>query len=635
MTAAACCPAPPLAAPGAALTSAERRRLGTRLALAAIAAGLLVLSVVTALLVPGQQPVAELIAGIAAVLVAAPVFAEAWASLKSPSLHGLTDLLVAAAVVAALVVGDLESAALVPLAMVVGHVLEERSLIGSREAISALTGLTITTARRRAADGSVHELPAAALTVGDVVEVRPGDRIPADGVVREGSSSVDASSITGESVPQEVAPGDGVHAGTINLHGGIAVAVTRTGGDTTLGRVAALMRAAEAAKPPITRLLERFAGHYLVFVLLLASGTLFVTGSVDAMMAVLVASCPCALVLAAPATAVASLAVAGRLGVLVKGTAFLEELADVDALIIDKTGTLTLGELRLARLDVAVGEDPLGVRVLAASLAAASSHPVSRAVAALVAPAERVAVRDPQEVGGMGVSGQVDAGALLLGRPAFLAARGIVVPEPPLHDGPIVGLACAGRFLGFFLLADEPRAEAREALASLRTLGLTHQLLVTGDRRAVAERVAGQLGLDAVAAEVLPEQKLDRVLESVAAGRRPLVVGDGINDALALKAGAVGVAMGARGSDIALASADIVLMSGDLRRLATAVRLSRACRRTINVNVLIGLGWTAVVVLGAAAGLYGPVGAVVLHNVGTLAVMANAGRLLRFAERGQ
>jgi heavy metal translocating P-type ATPase len=630
---------------GELLTAGEKRALGTRLLLALLAAGLLVLALIIHLAVPAQRELANLVAGVAAALVAIPVLGEAWSSLRRPSLHGVTDQLVAVALIAAWVVGDLETAALVPLAMVIGHVLEERSLIGSREAIAALGRLTATHARRLGDDGAAHEVPVESLAAGMRVEVRPGDRCPADGVVREGSSSIDTAPITGESVPVEVAPGDTVFAGTINQQGRLVVEVTRIGADTALGKVVALLHEAEKAKPPVTRLLERYAQPYLVAVLLFACATWFLTGSVAAMMGVLVASCPCALVLAAPATAIAALAVAGRHGILVKGTAFLEELADVDALVLDKTGTVTLGRLSLVgALHHSGDESPKAELVrLAGSLGAASNHPVSRALAAAVPPAERMPIDGVQEISGKGLAGALaDGRRLMLGRATYLAEAGVVVPAMPAHDGPLVGLAVEGRFHGWLLLADEPRPEAAQALAELRALGLTRQVMVTGDRRVVAEQVAARLGIDIVEADVLPQQKLDRVLAEIRAGRHPLVVGDGVNDALALKAGAVGVAMGGLtadgrggGTDVAMASSDLVLMSSDLRRLGTCIRLSRHCRRTINVNVLIGLGWTLVIIAGAAIGLYGPVAAVMLHNLGTLAVMANAGRLLRFDEAGR
>ncbi len=613
-----------------------RRILAIRLTFAVVAAGLLVLGVLLRWQWPDQSDIADLLSAAAAALVGIPTFVDAWKSLRQPSLHGVTDQLVAAALLAAWASGDLASAALVPLVMVIGHVLEDRSLLGSREAIAAVGRLTRGRARRLRADGSAEEVESAALRRGDRIELRAGDRSPADGIVRAGMSSLDTAPITGESVPLEVASGDAVDAGVINLSGRLEIEVTRTGSQTTLGRVVELMRDAERSKPPITRLLEKHAQSYLVLVLLAAAATWLLTGNVRFALAVLVASCPCALVLAAPATSIASLAVAARHGVLVRGTAFLEELAEVDTIILDKTGTVTLGELKLQGVAPAAGESEREVIRLAGSLGAASSHPVSHALAGAVAVAQRRRIEDVQEVGGKGLYGRLGesdgGGEVVLGRRELLIERGIDVPLAPPHDGPVVGVAHAGRFRGWLLLADEPRAEARQALADLREMGLTRQILVTGDRASVAETIARRLGIDEVVAEVLPEQKLLRVQQEIGAGRRPLVVGDGVNDALALKAGAVGVAMGARGTDVALASSDLVLMTSDLRRLGTCIRLSRMARRAIATNVAIGLGWTVLVLALAAVGKVNALLAALLHNAGTLAVLANAGRLLRFDE---
>ncbi len=625
------------------LSSKEKRALGLRLTLALICVGLLLIALVIHLAWPAQSDLASLVAGIAAALVAIPVLQEAWRSLRQPSLHGVTDQLVAVALIAAWVVGDLETAALVPLAMVIGHILEERSLLGSREAIAALGRLSVTHARRLDADGKVTEISVDSLTVGMRVEIRPGDRCPADGVVRSGSSSIDTAPITGESVPVEVKNGDAVYAGTINQQGRLEVEVTSVGNDTTLGKVVALLSDAERAKPPVTRLLERYAQPYLITVILFSCAVWLLTGSVESMMSVLVAACPCALVLAAPATAVAALAVAGRHGILVKGTAFLEELADVNSLVLDKTGTVTQGHLSLHQAISVDGTDTDMLKKIAGSIGAMSNHPVSQAVAQAIVETDRINLNDVQEISGKGVTATMpDGRRLIFGRASFLGEHGIVTPEVPVHDGPLVALGIDKQCVGWLLLSDEPKPEAYEALQDLRSLGLTHQVMVTGDRRPVAEAVAKQLGINHVEAEVLPQQKLDTVLKELAEGRHPLVIGDGVNDALALKAGAVGIAMGGLdasgrrvgGTDVAMASSDLVLMSNDLRRLGSCIRLSRHCRRTININVLIGLGWTMVIIAGAALKFYGPIAAVMLHNLGTLAVMANAGRLLRFDESG-
>lgn len=626
------------AAGGDSLLSAHERRIeGVQLVLAMLTGGLLAMAAVLQFAVPEQPELSELVAGLAALLVAVPAIAAAWHSLRHPDLHGLTDQLVALAVVAAWAGGDLFTAALLPLVMTVGHVLEERSLIGGREALRALRRLTQASARRVGPDGASEEVPTEALRVGDLVELRAGDRTPADGVVRTGRSSLDNASITGESVPEEVGPGSPVYGGSINLSGLLTVEVSRVGGDTTLGRVIGLMQQAERAKPSVTRLLERYAAPYMAAVLALSAAAWFATGTVSTALAVLVASCPCAVVLAAPATSVAAVAVAARHGILVKGSAFLEQLATVDSVVLDKTGTLTLGELHLVGADPESPFTREALVAVAGTLGAVSTHPVSRALAALVGHGDRLPLEDARELPGFGVTARRGGVPLALGRPEMFAELGVPAPPPPAHDGPVAGVAEGGRFAGWLRLADEPRPEAQAALSDLRRLGLARQLLLTGDRTAVAGRVAALLGIPAFRAEALPQEKLDAVLAETRAGFRPMVVGDGINDSLALKAGAVGVAMGgAHGSsDVALASADLVLMTSNLARLATCVRLSRRCRTTIHVNVGLGLGWTALIIGVAATGVLGTSGALtaaVAHNLGTFAVMANAGRLLRFQE---
>jgi heavy metal translocating P-type ATPase len=616
------------------LSSAEQRRAARQLTLAMLALGLLGLGLIWRWLVPEQTGVSQLLLGFASLLVAVPVMRSAWFSLRYPSLHGITDQLIALAMLGAWATGDLLTAALLPIIMIFGHVLEERSVIGSQEAIHALGQLTRSHARKVQADGSILEVDNGTLKSGDTVEVRAGDRVPADGRVLSGQASLDTASITGESVPVEAAVGMTVFGGAINLDGLLRIEVTRTGDESTLGKVIALMQNAERSKPPITRLLERYAGSYMVLVLLLAAVTWFVTNDAQAMLAVLVAACPCALVLSAPATAIAGVAVAARHGILIRSSAFLEELADLTSLVVDKTGTLTYGTLRLQSIDSSHA-DTSAITALAASLGAASSHPVSRALAGLVSQDESVALSEIHERQGLGVVAMTEQGEAALGRPELFAQLGIITTTVPEHDGPIAGLSLNGEFLAWLLLADSVKPEARFALSELRELGLGRQLLLTGDRQSVAQTLARDVGLQEVQAQALPEDKLNRVLKEIDNGFRPMVVGDGINDSLALKAGVVGVAMGAGGADIALASADIVLIGSDLRRLGTCVRLSRQCRRTLQVNVVIGLGWTLAIVVFAAFGWLGAAGAMIaalLHNLSTLLVLGNAGRLLRFQE---
>jgi len=617
------------------LSASEQWSLGMQLSLSLATIGCLILAGIIRLTRPDQTNVVELALGIGAALVAVPALTTAWRSLRQNTLHGVLDQLIALALLGAWAAGDLLTAALLPLVMMLGHILEERSLLGSQEAIRSLSQLTRSKARRIGDRDVIEETSSDALRVGDRIELRAGDLVPADGVVESGESSIDTASITGESVPVDVKEGSDVFNGSINLEGRLVVRITRVGEQTTLGRVVALLGEAERAKPPVTRLLERYAQRYLVLVLLLAAGTWFATSSVDVVLAVIVACCPCALILAAPATSIAALSVASRHGILVKGAAFLETLASVDAVALDKTGTITIGRLKLTDVDAQPDVDRTQLIELAASLGATSSHPVSRALAIAVPDESRLPLDEVREMRGLGVTATWNGQRVALGRVELFEQLGIVAATPPAHDGPVAGVALGERFLGWMLLADEPRPEASTALAELRALGLLKQRMMTGDRWQAARRVAATVDIADVQAELLPADKMRCVLDLSAEGYLPLVVGDGINDALALKSGAVGIAMGAAGTDVALASADLVLMTSDLRRLATCIRLSRRCRRTIYVNVSLGLLWTLGVLALALTGVLGAKGAVlaaVAQNLSSVIVMINAGRLLKFDE---
>ena len=619
------------------LENTERLLLALRLSLSLASGCLLIVAVGLRFLLPGERGLSDLVAGAAAALVAAPVFAAAWESLRHPSLDGVTERLVALALIAAWATGDMMTAALLPIVMTVGHVLEERSMMGSQEAVNALSKLTQSDARRMRADGSYEMVPTTALRRGDRIELRAGERLPADGIVLRGRSSLDMASLTGESVPVDLQTGDAALAGSINVDGLLEIELTRVGEDTTLGQIISLMQEAEDAKPPVTRLLDRYSGQYMILVLLVAAGTWFVTNNVPAMLAVLVASCPCALVLATPATSVAAIVAAARHGILIKGSAFLEHLADVTSVVFDKTGTLTTGSLQLLEAMPVAGIDAEGLKRLGASIGAASNHPLSRAAAACVPEDERLELTDSRELGGFGVTAVLEGETVALGRSDLFERLGIAAPPPPAHEGPIAGVSLGSQFLGWLLFSDRLRPEAAEAVRELRSLGIEHILLLTGDRDSVAQLVAAEVGIDEIHSGMLPEDKLNRVRDEIRIGHRPMVVGDGINDSLALRAGAVGVAMGAQGADVAMASADLALMTNDLRRLSTCIRLSRRCRRTIYVNVAIGLaftfGLTALASVGAL-GIEAPIIAAVLHNVSTFLGLGNAGRILLFDETG-
>jgi heavy metal translocating P-type ATPase len=614
------------------LTGTERHRWRLRIVAVLLAAGILMFSFALSALAPSRTVEVALLQAIAALLVAGPAFAAAIRSLNQPDLHGVVDQLVALAILACLVSANFVTATLLPVIMLVGQMLEDRSLLGTREAVEALSALTATTARQVLGD-EVRVVPVESLAAGDVIEVRPGDRVAADGVVLSGTASIDTASLTGESLPVEVVRGDTVLGSSLSLNGLLHVQVSRVGSQSALGRVVALMQDAERSKPPITRLLERYAGRYLVLVLLIALMLWFTTQNTGAVLALLVAACPSAMVLAAPSTALAAVSVAARHGVLVKSSVVFERLAEADALVVDKTGTVTTGRLRVVRLQPAQGADVTRLEAVATALGGASSHPVGRAIAHLTA--EPAMLDDVQEEAGFGMRARSAFGDVLMGRESLLARHGVLVQEPPRHDGPVAAVAEAGQLLGWVCLADEVRDRVAETLTALHGLGLSRQALLTGDRQAEADRVAALVGLDEVVAGALPPDKLAFVQSVVADGGKPLVVGDGINDALALRAGLVGMAMGGQGSDIALASADIVLTGDDFSRVATALRLARRTRRTLRVNLGLSAAWTLALIIVAITGGWsanGALAAAVLQNVGAFVVIANSGRLMKFTE---
>ena len=600
----------------------------------ALTGGLLTLnSFLLEYFLPTQAYAAQLSALCGAVVLALPIVLTAVKDLWRGKVY--MNELVALAILASLASGDFQMAGIIAFFLLVTIIIETRTASGAQRSIEELIKLTPNTAHR-VVDGNEEEVQVTDLKVGDIIRVRPGENFPVDAVIVTGESTVNQASITGESVPVEKAEGAEVFAGTQNLTGAVELRVTKVGEDTTLGKVKDMILQAEASRTPVVRIIDRYAGFYTPTVLMIAWMCWWFTEDMNSVIAFLVISCPCAVVLATPTAVVAAVAAAARLGIFIKNVSHLELASKITAFIFDKTGTLTDGLLSVVKLQPVGNLSPAELLLTAGAVEQSSNHPTAKAIQKLAAEAGLTLpqAEDVSETPGKGVSGLLGGTEITVGRANWMKERGIAVPEhnePGSEDMSVVYVARAGSVIGWIGLRDKLRNESAAMISDLRKLGVRYCAMVTGDRRSVAETVAGQLQIDEFESECLPEGKVAFV-ERIKKTHRVAVVGDGVNDAPALAAGDLGIAMGAIGSDVAINSASVALMTNDLRRIAMLVYLSRKSQMIINQNLLFGMLFLFGGMIVSAVGLMTPVWAAVLHAGSTLIIIFNSARLVRTGE---
>jgi len=572
----------------------------------------------------------------------APVAARAFQALRMGQPFTIEGLMTIAAI-GALVIGAAEEAALVVFLFAVGELLEGVAAGKARDGIRALGALVPKTALLEQ-DGRTREVPAETLRIGQTVLVRPGDRIPADGEIVEGSSGIDESPVTGESVPVTRGPGDAVFAGAINTEAALRLRVGREAADNTIARIIRLVEEAEEARAPTERFIDRFSRWYMPAIVALAALVMLLPPLVLGQdwdtwvyrgLALLLIGCPCALVISVPASIASALSAGARKGLLMKGGAVIEAAAGVSRVAFDKTGTLTHGRPQVTDLLPGPGVSEAELLAVAAGVEAGSNHPLARAI---LARAEAAGIAPPpateaRALPGKGAEARVGGSPAWVASPRHAHAAGGIAPG---HADRAAALESQGKTvvavfreaapLGLIALRDEPRADAAAAMAQLRALGIA-PLMLTGDNPRTAEAIAGQLGID-FRAEMLPEDKL-AAIRSLQAEAGVMMIGDGINDAPALKQAGVGIAMGS-GTDVALETADAAILRDRVEDVPALIRLARAAMGNIRQNVGIALGLKAVFLVTSILGITGLWIAILADTGATVLVTLNALRLLRF-----
>ena len=551
--------------------------------------------------------------------------------------HDITaDVLVSVAIVASVLIEEYDAAAEIAIIMQIGGFLEEATVNHANKSIMRLVGMKPTTARI-VSGGDERIVPVEEVSLGDVVRILPGEMVPVDGIVASGSSSVNNSILTGESVPHDISVGDRVSSGTVNMYGSVDVSVDRIGEDSTIARMARIIENADAGKSKVVRTADRWAVYIVVIAFAVAILSYVAFRDIYRSVTVLVVFCPCALILATPTAIMAATGNMSKRGILVKDGGAVERMASVDTVLMDKTGTLTTGNIECCGF-TGTSEDvsPEELESLVSAVESRSEHPLGRAISA----AHEGGLLDVTEfeyLPGRGVSGTVAGRRVVAGNESLMRDLcpdnlddTLRLASKAREDGYTVILAGVdGSVCGFAVLSDTLKGCSYDAVADLRGLGL-RTVMLTGDTRQVAEKMADALDMDEVVWECLPEDKLGTIESFEKEGGRTCMVGDGINDAPSLKRADVGIAMGGIGNEMATESSDIVFVDDDVSKLGGVVRLSRRTLLTIKAGIAFSIALNSVAMVMAVFGFMGPIAGALVHNIGSVIVIIMAAMLLRF-----
>ena len=575
-------------------------------------------------------------AWLAVIFCGVPIIKEA-AEAMIESFDVKAGLLISLALIAAVAVGEIFAAGEVAFLMMLGEMLEERTVRRSRAGLDRLLNLQPKMARV-VQDGVETMIPAAEVKAGHIVRVRPGETVPVDGVVLTGETAVDQSAVTGESVPVDLLPGDNVLSGGLNRFGAFEMKASRVGDDSSLARLIRLVEEADSKKAKLARTADRWATVIVPMAIVLAIAVGLVTGDVIRAVSILIVFCPCGLVLATPTAVVAAIGAATKKGVLIRSGEALERLGLVTHMAFDKTGTLTRGELKLGGIK-SFGPADDELLSLAAAAESQSEHPLGQAVVRaaikreLPVPTSEKFSMEP----GLGVSAVLKGQNLWAGRRELMERKGLAIEPDMLRaenelleaGETVVWLAADNKIMGITGLSDTIRPESAETVSAIKEAGL-RVVLLTGDHEKAAGRVSAELGIDEVRAGLLPDEKVAAIKEFQAKGHMVAMAGDGLNDAPALKTASVGLAMGGIGSDVTIEAADVALLSGNLKAVPYLMKLSKRTLSTIKFNIAMAMGINLVAVVLAATGVMGPVLSALVHNLGAVAVVINATRLYHY-----